>query len=301
MTRQSNFIPVDKLGIKCGVCGRDSYCEALPDLTRFKCKRPEFKHLPDHNYVPVPKKSVYEGQVYVLRDLSTVDNYKPKPIIYVPKQEEEEQDFSELAKIAFMRADRKRYALSLGVSEESCSLLRVGLTSYYRKDIQCYADAWTIPMRNADKKIIGIRLEYCSDRIKRGVKGSRNGLIMFPYMKPCQEPLFVPEGASDVLAGHSMGLRELAGKPGRLAGLKYLIEYGKKCYRPLIIISDRDVDGLEGAKYTANGVGNIFKYVKIVMPPPGYKDLRAWYNSGKASLDKLMCIVNNTKEYKIKL
>lgn len=299
MSRQSNFLPVDKNN-PCGCCGRTDWCMRSADNTAYICRRIVSKHL-QHNYVAKPTKKAIEGTLYVLRELSTVDNYKPNPIIYTPKQEEPEQDFSELAKTAFMRADRKRYALSLGVSEESCSLLRVGLTRYYRKDIQGYADAWTIPLRNADHKIIGIRLEYCSDRLKRGVKGSKNGLVMFPYMKPNPEPLFVPEGASDVLAGYDMGLRELAGKPGRLTGLKYLIDYGKKCYRPLIIISDRDEDGLEGAKYTAKNVAGVFKSIKIIMPPPGYKDLRAWYNSGKATYDRLMCIVNNTSEYKIKL
>lgn len=299
MSRQSNFIPVDKLKIKCPVCNDHKWCCVTADLTAVKCRNPISRHLPSHNYVAKPTRVAITGTLYVLRDLSTVDNYRPEPIIYTPKQEEPEQDFSELAKTAYMRADRKKYAHSLGVTEESCSLLRVGLMNYYRKE-QGMVDAWAIPLRNADMKVIGIRLEYCSDRVKWAVKGTKNGLIMFPDMQPCEEPLYSPEGCSDSLSLRDLGIKHIAGRPGNMTGLKYLVEYGKKCYRPLILIADRDAAGLAGCKHIAAGVGRVFKSIKIVTPPPGYKDLRAWYNSGKASLDKLMFLINNTEEYVVK-
>jgi hypothetical protein len=297
--RTSNFIPVDKLKILCPCCQRKQYCMATPDLSAVICRRPSNKHIA-HNYVPKETKKAIEGVLYVLRDeLSTLDTYHP-PLVYVPEPvEKPDADFTEYAKTAYGRTDRKSFASSLGVSVESCDSIRVGYTSYcYNNKI---ASAYTIPMRNELLKIIGIRLRF-GDGQKRAIKGSSAGFVCRPTLTHSKDILFVCEGESDLLSALDMGIVDVVAKPGRLAADKYIIKYLKDgierigARRPIVLVSDNDRDGYEGALRSAKLYEGLCSWCKVIIPPA--KDLRAWYNSGKADKDKMHYLVNNTKPYK---
>ena len=283
--------PVDKLRESCPICGRKSYCQMTEDKLVVLCKRPYNKHnAPTANqYKEFPTSK--EGTLF--KHVSTIDssgNSLPikrtyKPSFSVP---EKEPDFTEFAQRAFMRADRSTYSHSLCVSVESLEVFRWGT----------YGNAATIPMRNpVTMKVIGVRLR--AEGAKTARKGSKAGLIMPAGMKPSADPLFVPEGESDACALWDIGIRDIAAKPGRLAGSKYLVDYASEAYRPIIIISDRDRDGYDGAVHTAKNIVGKYKSIKIIMPPPGYNDIRKWKIASKASIKELYKIINNTKEWSL--
>lgn len=295
MSSTDSFIGIEILKVACPICGRKDYCMALPDMSKVICKRPVCKHLPSHGYKPVDTKSYIEGQRYV-RDGKVAQCDRRIITTSLPARKPE-LDFTDYAKAAYKNTDRTNIAKQLGVTVESCDLLRIGYTQYYLKEKQSEQPAHSFPMRNDNGKIIGIRLRFIGGP-KRAVKGSRAGLI-FPYtMKPNKDRLLIAEGESDVLAALSMGFTEVIGKPGRLAGNPYIIEYLKKCYRDVVLVSDNDKDGYEGALRTAGLIIKLCRSVKIVIPPA--KDLREWYNSGKGTKDRLLNIINSTKEYKNK-
>ena len=82
----------------------------------------------------------------------------------------------------------------LGVNSDSLISLCVG---YSRKD-----NAWAIPMRDGDNKIIGIHLR-CDDGSKKCVTGSQGGLFI-PQVEP-QKIAYIVEGASSTAALLTLG------------------------------------------------------------------------------------------------
>lgn len=82
----------------------------------------------------------------------------------------------------------------LGVDSDSLISLCVGHTKEH--------NAWAIPMRDGDNKIIGIHLR-CDDGSKKCVTGSQGGLFI-PQIEP-QKIAFVCEGASSTAALLTLG------------------------------------------------------------------------------------------------
>jgi phage/plasmid primase-like uncharacterized protein len=85
-----------------------------------------------------------------------------------------------------------RFAAELGVSMNSLLRLSVGWSEDH--------DAWTFPMRNANGKVVGIRLRRPDGR-KVSVTGGHEGLFI-PRGRDLYpgEPLLIAEGPTDTAA-----------------------------------------------------------------------------------------------------
>ena len=92
-------------------------------------------------------------------------------------------------------------------------------------------------------------------------------------------PVLVVEGASDVLAGMSLGFTCI-GRPSASAGMELLTQM-PLVGREVWIIGENDAGaGKAGMEKVFAVVCSMTPDVKRVMPPKGIKDLRAWYNAG---------------------
>lgn len=112
---------------------------------------------------------------------------------------------------------RKQLAKSIGVSVGAADDLEVGFVHGF----ETIGEAWTFPERDAVSAIIGISFRRSKDgrksnRGKRGITFAANWI-------DTPGPIVVVEGASDTLAGLTLGLATI-GRPGASAGVDHLVE-----------------------------------------------------------------------------
>jgi phage/plasmid primase-like uncharacterized protein len=177
-------------------------------------------------------------------------------------------------------ASRKHIAQSLGVTSEALRRLRVGWNPS-----QC---AMTWPMRDGDGNIIGIRLREPKSGAKYSATGSHAGLFYDPDIHANISPgarIWIAEGASDTSALLSLEL-DAVGVPSSGCGGDLLLTLGRRIRpREWVIVRDNDEAGAEGARKLRSDLV-IVAPVRVIEPPIGIKDARAWLNRG-ASRDDL--------------
>jgi len=159
-------------------------------------------------------------------------------------------------------------AADLGVSPQSLRDLDIGW------DPQ--RGAFGFPMRDPRRLIIGVRLRR-PDGFKFAVENSRNGLF-YPTLKH-SGPVYLPEGPTDTAALLTMGL-DAIGRPFCRGSIEALCEVFDSIKRPAVVVADQDQAGIEGAHATADALAGIAKWVKVIRPPKGIKDSRAWLHAG---------------------
>ena len=143
-------------------------------------------------------------------------------------------------------------------------------------------NAWTFPERNARGTLVGFSTRpQDSSQTKRMVKDSKHGLFIPSGFRMAPDPVLLPEGASDVIALHAVGITAV-GRPSNKAGVS---ELAKLCRdRDVIVIAEFDPSanrgdwpGVDGAKYVAEKLSTQWgRKVKWAMPPEGSKDLREY-------------------------
>ena len=132
--------------------------------------------------------------------------------------------------------------------------------------------SWAFPMCDGHGNTLGIRLR-ANDGRKWAVRGSRQGI--FIANAPPQPWLFVCEGPTDTAAAGELGLFAV-GRPNCCCGGADIKIYARRhrCRR-VVIISDNDKPGLDGARK----VGLEIKLPFAVYVPPA-KDLREFVRRG---------------------
>jgi DNA primase len=154
---------------------------------------------------------------------------------------------------------------ALGVSAASLERLGVGWDG----------EAFTFPMRDERGAVIGIRRRFADGR-KNCATGSRNGLFV-PDGITGGGHLLVCEGPTDCAAALDLGF-EAIGRPNCNSKVRMTVRYVGA--RPVIIVADNDVAGIAGARGLAEALAVRGRRVRIVVPPAGVKDLRAWRQRG---------------------
>jgi len=154
---------------------------------------------------------------------------------------------------------------SLGITPKSLQRLCVGWDG----------KAFSFPMYDENRKIIGIRRRF-GDGKKFAVKGSCNGLFI-PQGLSDTEPLFICEGPTDTAAALDLGV-DAVGRPNCNSRIDMTVRFARG--RKITIIADNDAVGIEGAKILSKRVIECCPEVKIIIPPPGIKDLRQWKQQG---------------------
>ena len=156
-------------------------------------------------------------------------------------------------------------ATALGVSPESLEHLGACWASEF--------GAWAYPMHNGEGDVVGIRLRNDQGK-KWAVTGSRAG-IFIPTNIPPQDIVWIPEGPTDVLAALSIGLYAV-GRPSCNTGGPEIAALCRRLgVRRVVMISDNDTPGIEGARKVAKEIG--LRHV-IYLPP--CKDLREYVKLG---------------------
>ena len=144
-------------------------------------------------------------------------------------------------------------------------------------------------MRDADGNVIGIRLRCPTSARKWALNGSKAGLIFDPdSMAEPIDRLWCVEGPTDAAALLSIEL-DVAGVPSAGGAADLLVALARRV-RPsdVVIVADRDDAGQRGAERLRDAL-LIVAPVRMVTPPIGIKDPRAWVCSGadRASIERV--------------
>ena len=151
---------------------------------------------------------------------------------------------------------------------------------------------WAFPASDAAGRLIGISVRHRDGR-KRLVAGSRNGLFL-PWTLARRDPalpLIVCEGASDAAAAMALGGEAVraVGRPNWACGddllLALLNRLNPAGDANVTVVGDNDAggDGRRGALALARTLRPAAARVRVVLPPAGVKDLRAWLAAGLAA------------------
>jgi len=155
------------------------------------------------------------------------------------------------------------FATSLGVSTPSLAAVGAAWAAPH--------SAWAFPMCDGYGNVVGIRLR--NERGKFAVRGSRQGIFLASV--PAQKTLFVCEGPTDTAAAVELGLFAV-GRPNCCCGGAEIKVFARRhdCRR-VVIISDNDKPGLDGARKA----GGELKLPFAVYVPPA-KDVREFVRLG---------------------
>jgi phage/plasmid primase-like uncharacterized protein len=149
--------------------------------------------------------------------------------------------------------------------------------------------SYSFPMSDAAGRIVGIRLRRPSGS-KWAVRGGHEGLFLPASDGTERERILIAEGPTDCAA--VLDLRFSAvGRPSCTGGVGLLVEL-VKIRRPaeVVIIADADAPGQRGADSLAAVLLAYSTAVRIITPPAGVKDARAWKQAGATSADVLAAI-----------
>jgi hypothetical protein len=131
--------------------------------------------------------------------------------------------------------------------------------------------AWAFPMSDGHGNVTGIRLR--NETCKFAVRGSRQGIFLADV--PSQKILFVCEGPTDTAAAVELGLFAV-GRPNCCCGGSEIRIYARRLtVARVVIVSDNDKPGLDGARK----VGAELKLPFAIYVPPA-KDLREFVRLG---------------------
>jgi hypothetical protein len=188
----------------------------------------------------------------------------------------------DLAKLAAQYVARvnahylSQFAAGLSLSVESLRRLRVGWASDKW--------SWSFPMTDAAGNVKGIRLRASNGR-KWSVAGGHEGLFVPSDLFTRHPLLLICEGPTDCAALLDLGFAAV-GRPSCTGGVALLVDFVKR-RQPVeaIIVADGDPPGKRGAQSLATVLGAYCAAIRIITPPCGIKDARAWKQSGATAAD----------------
>lgn len=244
----------------CVMCGRTDWCGYSADRKAAICMRVKSDH-PTRN----------GGWLHWLADPVP----RPAPRLHMPRPRAPAPCTTDwtslLRRFAYttQTAEVIRLAVALGVSPDSLSRLGVVWAAPHH--------AWGFPMRDAAHQPIGIRLRAESGR-KWAVRGSHNGLF-WPDALAGTGPLLLAEGPTDVAALLDLGYDGL-GRPSCAGAIGLVVEAVRRLrHRDVVIVTDADGPGIEGADRLARALTEAGHRPKVIRPLKG-KDARAWVQAG---------------------
>jgi hypothetical protein len=282
----SNFIRVTRRD-PCPVCGKPDWCLRKPDNSAAICTRVESQKRVGKQDFAGFLHSFDNGNDFrrVVRPFTTVKN-EPAVIIDWPA-------LTVSCVKALPGGALECFAASLGLSSDSLRRLNVGWHRAKR--------SYSFPMKDETGRLVGIRLRRPNGN-KFAVHGSRQGLFI-PYGLRLDErllaPLFITEGPTDGAALLDLGLAAV-GRPSCLGGVALLTKLARRL-RPeqVVIVADQDIVGRRGAEVLAASLVTITP-VRVITPPAGIKDARAWKRAGATAAD-IFSAVDATFSKKLKI
>jgi hypothetical protein len=277
MSLLSEFTPVTRTR-PCPICGRQKYClverTSISDPARVVCTK-----------VESPKKWNEAGWLHTLRDEQW---HRPRPVRVrnVPNcQASSALDLGGLAGFIQAAADPGAlfvFASELGLGVEGLQRLCVGwMHRAVLMDLgtSCSGKGcWAFPMVAADRRVVGIRLRT-PEGFKYALSGSKQGLFVPPGLSR-RGLLLVAEGPTDTAALLDLGFAAV-GRPSCTGGTRMLSELARSLQPARVaILSDNDAPGRHGAAALAAVLAAYVQDVRVIRPPDGIEDARAWKNCG---------------------
>jgi phage/plasmid primase-like uncharacterized protein len=182
-------------------------------------------------------------------------------------------------------------ACSLGLSVLALTTLGIGWSTFHQ--------AWSFPMTDATGYVVGIRLRR-PNGFKFAVTGSKEGLFL-ATADPTEPRLVISEGPTDTAALMCLGFRRIAGRPSCNGGLRLVIQLCQR-HRPteVVIVADADEPGQRGADNLASALLAYVPTVRVIAPPEGIKDARAWLQAG-GTRDDLECAIEAAAERRLSM
>jgi hypothetical protein len=284
----------------CPQCGRRDWCTITPKGDAVQC-------MWDTSGKPVQRKDGTTGYLHpITGEAKQAAQSLAKAIETPPRTRTEWETIYRRYRTAMTKGLLRSTADELGVSEKSLTDLDIC------RDIGC--EGWKgsgdacFPMRDADRKVIGMRIRYpkaWAGRKRYGcVRGSSNGLFIPATFNPesladapclSDEPqiLLLPEGPTDVAASLTLGLMAI-GRPSNSGGCIYIGALLRRvCPIETIIVADRDEThflrdgtpywpGWEGALSLANQLQDVPGTRKVISlkQVSDAKDIRQWLQEG---------------------
>lgn len=170
---------------------------------------------------------------------------------------------------------RDHLAGLLGVAPDALRRLQVGWSPGYQ--------AKSFPMRNGAGEIVGVRLRDSATGAKWSVRGSDGHGVFYDPDQVLNAPMgarvWIGEGPTDTAALLTLGFMAI-GCPSSGVGGGFIASIGHRI-RPAewVIVADADPKGIEGAKQLQSDLVAVAP-VRIIYPPTGCKDARAWLGLG---------------------
>lgn len=249
---------------RCPICERADWClvskEGGTDPASAICARNES-----------PIRFGDAGWLHRLRDEAPRSRFRGVELKPIPTDHREE------AERLALQADLGPVSRSLGLPPEALRRLLVGTGE------DCFGSFSSWPQFDAELRVVGISLRR-ADGSKRLRRGDRAGLHL-PSDLPedlSAERILAVEGGTDAAAGLALG-RFAIGRPSVLAcfaELRRLVR--KRKPRAISVVADRDDHGagVRGAEALARELRSFAQDLRIIEPPEGVKDLRAWLAAG---------------------
>jgi DNA primase len=116
---------------------------------------------------------------------------------------------------------------------------------------------------------------------KFSVAGSKEGLFIPVTTGGESSRVFVCEGPTDTAALLDMGSTNVVGRPSCTGGIKLLVDLVRRRQpAEVVIVADADEPGRHGADNLASVMVAYVPTVRVIAPPVGIKDARAWFQRG---------------------
>jgi hypothetical protein len=267
----SQWIGVKKVRIKCPICDKPDWCGISDDRSAVCCMRIE-SDKPAHNGGWIHRIGDPVARPYAIPIRPEIQAFNPNLKEYWERWLRD-TDFHDL----------DGFAMSLDVETQALQRLGCAWADRYWADPNKRAWAtpgWSFPMRDADGKLIGLRIRG-TEGGKWAMKGSRNGLFISESAEPISTAWIV-EGPTDTAAALTLGLNAL-GRPSCSACDDMVVEYLRRHrVKRAVIITDNDkpdkhgiVAGIRGAEKLQNAL----PIMNCIWIPPA-KDLREFVSFG---------------------
>ncbi|QDU21824.1 toprim domain-containing protein [Urbifossiella limnaea] len=260
MTTETQWLRVSR-ELPCPVCEKIDWCLVAADKTACICPRTESA-----------KRCGDAGFLHRLTD--TPRQYGPRRVVLRPATAP--PDLSALAASYRDAATPDRlaaFAAELGVGPASLTAFGVGWAAGY--------PAWAFPMTDPTTgTVTGIRLRPPVGK-KFSVTGGKESLFLPGSLNAGDDPLLVCEGATDAIAAHTVGFPNAIGRPSCTGGTAHLVAL-VRLHKParVVVVGDNDEPGMRGAEALASRLTLYARDVRVIAPPAGVKDLRAWVAAG---------------------
>jgi len=162
-------------------------------------------------------------------------------------------------------------ARSLGLTRDSLAAFGIGWSVPDR--------AWSFPMVDPSGAVLGIRLRRPNGS-KFAVRGGKEGLFI-PAVESTDNRLLICEGPTDAAALLDLGFRSEVGRPSCTGDVKLLVDLVRQRHQAeVVIVADCDEPGQRGADNLASVLVAYVAAVRVIRPPDGIKDTRAWLQAG---------------------